>query len=114
MLALQCSDSDCYHAAAESVLLPSGERRFPYNPARIFSRYPGIQQYQIVQRPPELVELRLVVREKLGVGAEADLTNVLANAIGHAFLLRFVYIDSIPRGPDGKFHDILCEVPEPE
>lgn len=96
------------------LLLPSGERRFPYNPARVFSRYPDILQYQIVQRSPQLVELRLVARTRLGAGAEADLTNVLAAAFGHAFPLRFVYVDSIPRGPDGKFHDILCEVPEPD
>ena len=72
------------------------ERRFPTTP-RACSRVTDILQYQIVQRSPQLVELRLVARTRLGAGAEADLTNVLAAAFGHAFPLRFVYVDSILR-----------------
>ncbi len=94
------------------LLLPSGERRFPYNPARVIARYRDILQYQIVQKAVDLVELRLVARAPLGPGGEEDLNRVLATALGHAFPLRFTYVDAIERGPDGKFHDVLCEIPE--
>jgi phenylacetate-CoA ligase len=94
------------------LLLPSGERRFPYNPVGTFARYADILEYQIVQRSPVLVELLLVVRRPLGVAAEAALAAALTAAFGHAFPLRFTYVESIPRGTDGKLHDIQCEVPE--
>jgi hypothetical protein len=59
-----------------------------------------------------LVELLLVVRKPLGSAVEAALAAALTGAFGHAFPLRFTYVESIPRGTDGKLHDIQCEVPE--
>jgi hypothetical protein len=89
-----------------------GGATLSYNPAGTFARYVDILEYQIVQRSPVLVELLLVVRKPLGSAAEAALAAALTAVFGHAFPLRFTYVESIPRGTDGKLHDIQCEVPE--
>jgi phenylacetate-CoA ligase len=42
---------------------------------------------------------------------EAQLRTVIHTALGHPFELKFVYFaDQIPRGPNGKFEEVVSRV----
>ncbi len=55
--------------------------------------------------------MRLVVPTPLDTSAEARLTQIVQNALGHPFTIRFTYVDNeLPRTPNGKFEEFVCLV----
>lgn len=91
-------------------VLPSGERRFAFGPPAL-AAHPAIRQYQVAQLAPDLVEVRIVAAAPLRPEEEAAVAAVLADGLGHAFPLRFAYVDAIQRSPGGKFLEMVCEIP---
>jgi phenylacetate-CoA ligase len=94
----------------DRLVLPSGERRFAYNPSEAFVRVRTIQRYQIAQVAVGLLEIRMIASVKLTTAEEKLLDDALARSLGHCFALRFVYRDDFPRAPGEKFRDIVCEI----
>ena len=92
------------------LVLPSGEKRFPEAWARLTDIAPEIRQFQLVQKSLETVEVKLVVAAPLSGEKEAGLNRYLVEKFGHPFDYRFVYVDDIPRGANGKFEEFISEV----
>ena len=72
------------------LVMPSGERRWPLlssaNIATMLELAPGIRQYQFVQKSPDLIELRLAVRQTLGADQETLLARWVCTKLGAPFV----------------------------
>jgi hypothetical protein len=72
--------------------------------------FPPIQQFQLVQRTLEQMEMLLVTPRPL-TPAEVDLLHGwVTRAVGHRFELKLTYVADIPRSASGKFEDFRCEI----
>lgn len=95
------------------AILPSGERRWPsieLSGTDALDSFPPIQQFQLVQRSLEQMEMLLVAPRQL-TPAEAELLHGwVTHAVGHRFELAITYVAEIPRSASGKFEDFRCEV----
>ena len=69
-----------------------------------------IQQLQLVQKTTERIEARVAAPRKLTAKEEGRLSEIFAESLGHAFTFEYVYVDEIPRGPNGKFEDFVSEI----
>jgi phenylacetate-CoA ligase len=94
------------------VRMPDGTRRFPLVGFSRFRSVAPVEQYQMVQTDQDLIEVRLVATSPLTAEHEAALSEVITEALGHRFALRFAYFDgALPAGPGGKFEEFRSEVP---
>jgi phenylacetate-CoA ligase len=95
------------------AILPNGERRWPsieLSGTDAMDEFPPIQQFQLVQRTLEQMEMLLVTPRPL-TPAEVDLLHGwVTRAVGHRFELKLTYVADIPRSASGKFEDFRCEI----
>jgi phenylacetate-CoA ligase len=93
------------------LTLPSGKRvRLSFH--RQFKEFPGVRQYQLIQRTLHEIEARLLVDAPLDADAEGRLRAALQQVMGYAFHISFIYFsDELPRGPNGKFDDFVSRLP---
>jgi phenylacetate-CoA ligase len=92
------------------LVLPSGEKRFPEAWATLTDIAPEIRQFQLIQKSLEQIEVKLVVASPLTGTQESRLTRYLVEKFDHPFTCRFVYVDDIPRGANGKFEEFMSQV----
>jgi len=93
------------------IVMPDGTRHWPLVGFHRFRDVAPVAQYQLIQHAREDIEVRLVVDRPLTARQEGDLRQVIQDALGHAFNLRFAYFDgALPRGPNGKFDEFVCNV----
>jgi len=93
------------------VVLPNGARHWPLLGAYHFREVADIRQYQAIQHSLEDIEIRLVVEQALSGAQEAQLTQLIHNALGHPFSLRFSYFDQeLPKTQGGKFEEFISLV----
>lgn len=91
------------------ILMPDGRRHWPLVGFGQFREVAPIAQYQLIQHSRTAIEVRLVTERPLTAVEETRLGEVIRNALGAPFALRFVYFESeIPRGPGGKFEEFVC------
>lgn len=91
------------------ILMPDGSRHWPLVGFGRFRDVAPIQQYQLIQHSRSEIEVRLVATRAMTAGEETALGEVIRDALGHPFALRFVYFETeIPRGPAGKFEEFVC------
>jgi phenylacetate-CoA ligase len=99
------------------LVLPSGGTIWPlFNRILNARDFPELRQFQLVQHSVEAFQLRLAVVRPPGAAGEARLTASLREAIGPHIRVEFDYVDSIPRGPGGKFEDfvsLVARAPDP-
>ena len=92
------------------IVMPDGSRHWPLVGFHRFRDVAPVAQYQLVQQTREDIEVRLVVDTPLSEKQQSDLGQVILEALG-PFKLRFVYFDgALPRGPNGKFDEFVCNV----
>ncbi len=72
-----------------------------------------IRQFQVIQRAPERLELKLVTARPFAAEEEERARAMLRRLCRHDFQVDLSYHDAIPRGPGGKFEDFICEVGRP-
>ncbi|MES1183366.1 MAG: hypothetical protein ABUL60_06095 [Myxococcales bacterium] len=95
------------------VVLPNGQRYWPLVGLHHYREVGPILQYQLIQHDLEQVELRLVTAGPLDAGAEARLTAIVQQALGHPFRIRLSYFEGeLPRSAGGKFEEFMCRVAE--
>lgn len=91
------------------ILKPDGTRHWPLVGFGQFRDVAPIQQYQLIQHSRSDIEVRLVAERALASEEESRLGDVIRDALGYPFALRFVYFENeIPRGPGGKFEEFVC------
>jgi phenylacetate-CoA ligase len=96
----------------DMLVLPSGEKRFPYYGQKALAEFGAVIQHQIVQRSLQEIAIRLVARRRLTQLEEEQLCTTVLSGLGHAFRVDFEYVDEIKREPGGKFAEFRCEVPD--
>jgi phenylacetate-CoA ligase len=90
------------------VTLPDGSKHWPLVGAYRFREVADIKQYQAIQHSLNEVEIRLVVDAPLTSAHESQLTNLIHNALGHTFPLRFTYFrEELPKTKGGKFEEFV-------
>ena len=93
------------------VRVPDGRSFWPLVGFARYRDVAPIRQYQLVQREPEAIEVRLVSDAPLTVQQEQRLGGVIRESLGFPFRLQFVYFpEQIPRSPGGKFEEFVCEL----
>jgi phenylacetate-CoA ligase len=93
------------------VVLPDGRRYWPLVGLHRFREVGGILQYQLVQLDLQRVELRLVVATPLDASAEARLTAIVREALGHDFRIAFSYFErELPGSRGGKFEEFVSRL----
>ena len=71
----------------------------------------SVRQYQVVQREPAALDIRLVPGEGFGDADIAKIRAEIGKAIGAAMEMRFHLVDEIPPSASGKRRVVLCELP---
>jgi phenylacetate-CoA ligase len=97
--------------ARDTVMLPSGTRRYAWFGMRRFAEIPEIAQFQVIQKTLYDLEVKLVVRAPLSAESEEKLRENLRKSLGEHFSILFTYHAEIPRTASGKYFDFLSEVP---
>ncbi len=93
------------------ILMPDGSRHWPLVGFARFRDVAPVTQYQMIQTSREEIEVRLVTEWPLSAEQQGNLGNVICEALGHPFALKFVYFDErIPAGPRGKFEEFISLV----
>ena len=91
------------------VRLPDGTRHWPLVGFHRFREIAPVRQYQLIQHSLQDVEVRLACDRPLTVSEESQLGQVIGDALGYAFPLRFVYFEhELPRSANGKFEEFVC------
>jgi phenylacetate-CoA ligase len=91
--------------------LPSGDEIWPNLQETRFLDVAPVRQYQLIQRSLEEIEVTLAVAEPLAGEQKDRLARVLQVDLGYPFRFAITEVDEIPRAPNGKYEDFLCEVP---
>jgi phenylacetate-coenzyme A ligase PaaK-like adenylate-forming protein len=95
------------------LVLPNGEMLWPVLELETLGAFKGnlpVRQFQVIQHTRTDLEVKLVVDRLLTSQEEAALRAVAAKWFSEDLLIRFTYVDHIPRGPTGKFEDFICEI----
>ncbi|MCP4128410.1 MAG: phenylacetate--CoA ligase family protein [Gammaproteobacteria bacterium] len=96
------------------LIFPNGEKRWPVGgDAAELEKMPAINQFQIVQKTLQDLEVRLVAPGNLTSTDEQQVTAMLHRSLGHPFNITYSYYDQIPRSKGGKYEDFRCEVESP-
>lgn len=71
-----------------------------------------VRQYQLIQQNLQVTEVRLACDRELSAAEEAQLKEIILEALGYPAELRFKYFEGeLPRAPNGKFEDVISLVP---
>ncbi len=93
------------------VVLPDGSKHWPLIGAYHFREVADIRQYQAIQHSLDDIEIRLVVTTTLSAAQENTLSDMIHDALGHAFPLRFNYFErELPKTRGGKFEEFISLV----
>ena len=95
--------------ARNMLTLPTGDRIWPMVGMALRLDVP-VQNFQIVQKDLESLEVRIVSAQPLNEVQEDGVRASLHEWIGTPFRIYFSYVDEIPRGPGGKYEDFISEV----
>ncbi|MCC6918478.1 MAG: phenylacetate--CoA ligase family protein [Alphaproteobacteria bacterium] len=93
------------------ILMRDGTRHWPLVGFHRFREIAPVSQYQMIQRTPEEIEVRLVTERPLTPQEEQGLTQRIQTSLGHPFRLSFVYFpDRLPIPASGKFEEFMSLV----
>lgn len=94
------------------IVMPDGSRHWPLVGFARFREVAPVVQYQLIQDGRESIEVRMVCERPLTPAQEAGLSQVIRQALGFPFDLRFSYFpDRLPGGAGGKFEEFICRLP---
>lgn len=93
-----------------AVIMPDGTARAAFFGSKAFYKVPAIRQYQVAQTARHTIEVRLVARRMLSVEEEAFIHQAVRGDLDPCFQVRIVYVDEIPRMPNGKTEEFRCEI----
>ncbi len=88
------------------VSTPDGRRSWPVDLAKLRS-VRAIRQAQFVQTAIDTIQLKFVSDRPLTTDEEGQATEAIRAALGYPFSVSFARVESIPRGPTGKFEEFM-------
>lgn len=94
------------------LVLPNGEKVFPdfrLGQESALTDLP-IRQYQVIQKKPDKLELKLAVSSRLSPDQEKTLCGYFDRIFGYTFKYRIQYVASIPRAASGKYEVVKSEL----
>lgn len=94
------------------LVLPNGEKVFPdfrLGQESALTDLP-IRQYQVIQKKPDELELKLAVSSPLSPDQEKTLCGYFDRIFGYAFKYQIQYVASIPRAASGKYEVVKSEL----
>lgn len=92
------------------LLKPDGGRYWPSFPSEVWADIAPIEQFQVIQRDLDNLELRIVALRELTLAEGAALLAALRDALGSDYRITLVRLAQIPRAAGGKYEDFICEV----
>ncbi|MFN2505143.1 MAG: phenylacetate--CoA ligase family protein, partial [Acidimicrobiales bacterium] len=95
--------------------LPNGDQFWPSfgDPTdfrKALSGLPRLQQFQVIQRSVDDLEVRVVTERPFRANEESAVRDYVVTSLGHPFTITFSYVGEIPRSAGGKFEDFRSEV----
>ncbi len=92
------------------ITLPSGERSWPDVGLVKLQDIAPIEQFQLVQKSLEDIEVKLVLPRPILEEEKQNLTALFHKTLRHPFNITFVQLDNIPRSPGGKYEEFVSEL----
>ena len=91
------------------VRLPDGSQHYA-NFQDLLKGFDQINQFQVVRRGEQELEMKLVAARELDSADEGELIRRLRERFHYPFRVAFSYHEEIPRSPGGKFEDFRSEI----
>lgn len=95
------------------LVAPDGTRFWPRLNALFKASGLPIRQFQVIQRAPDRLELRLATARPFVAAEEEGLRRILRGLCRADYIVEISYHAAIPRGPSGKYEDFVCEIAAP-
>ncbi len=92
------------------LVLPTGERRWPFPAGAKLAKEGAVRQIQLVQTSLHEIDLRVVSVQPLTVEQRARLSEAVVREFGHPFRVRVIEAERIERAASGKYEDFVCEL----
>jgi phenylacetate-CoA ligase len=94
--------------------LPDGRTLWPSFPAAVWRSVVPVDQFQLVQREPDLIEARFVMEREMSPDEVVRLTLLLQQRLGFPFRIEPTRVARIERPAAHKFEDFICALPPAE
>jgi phenylacetate-CoA ligase len=94
--------------------LPDGRTLWPSFPAAVWRSVVPVDQFQLVQREPDLIEARYVMEREMSPDEVVRLTLLLQQRLGFPFRIEPTRVARIERPAAHKFEDFICALPPAE
>ena len=93
------------------IRLPNGKQYWPSFPGSIWRQtVPQLQQFQLIQHTPSLIEIRIASSKPVTIEQEQSLASILTKQLGYEFTFNFTYVRRIEPTPNGKFEDFISMI----
>lgn len=92
------------------MVLPDGTRRWPSFPSEKWSHAARVDQLQLVQKAPDLIEARVVSSRDLAASERAGLAAALKECLDFPGRITVLEVADIPRSANFKFEDFVSEI----
>ncbi len=92
------------------LVLPNGERRWPFSGYRMYRDIAPVRQFQLVQTSTTDIEARFVVDAPLSEAQQEALRSTIRRSLGHPFAVTIRQCDRLPRSAGGKFEEFISEL----
>lgn len=91
------------------LLRPDGTRYWPSFPFESWANIAPIEQFQVIQRSRDHIELRVVSPRDLNSTETAAMLAALRGALDSDYRMTLLRLAQIPRGAGDKYEDFICE-----
>lgn len=92
------------------LVLPDGTRHWPSFPSVMWTSVAPIEQFQLVQRTPDRLEINYVMARELTADEKARLEAALTERLHYPLGFDWQRHDRLERSQGGKFEDFICLV----
>lgn len=92
------------------ILTPSGDHVDAYLFSYLFMRFPEVDWFQVVQREPERLDVRIYAPSGLASAMMTELTERIHHHTGYPFDVKFELLDRMPDSSTGKFRLCVSEL----
>lgn len=92
------------------LLRPDGSRYWPSFPSEVWAHIAPVEQFQVIQKDRDSVELRVVALRDLTPAEVHAMFTALRQALDCDYRMTLLRLAQIPRGTGDKYEDFICEV----